>query len=147
MFIQGCQMVCFRTKNPNLGRIFRASDWKMLIYFMALWNILRIFGIFYDHSVHFVFIWYIFSSFGIRHQEKSGNPGMNHVREKQVRNILTTAENFASSSALVVICRGHIIQYRQGSSKVLLHLLKQNSVLHWQGDQRAILNFTPGPQG
>jgi hypothetical protein len=32
------------------------------------------FGIFYDHSVHFVFIWYIFSSFGLIHQEKSGNP-------------------------------------------------------------------------
>jgi hypothetical protein len=29
-------------------------------YFMAIWNILQIFGIFYDHSVHFVFIWYIF---------------------------------------------------------------------------------------
>jgi hypothetical protein len=24
--------------------------------------------------VHFVFIWYIFSSFGIMHQEKSGSP-------------------------------------------------------------------------
>jgi hypothetical protein len=27
---------------------------------MAIWNILWIFGIFYDHSVHFVFIWYLF---------------------------------------------------------------------------------------
>jgi hypothetical protein len=39
---QGCQMVCFKTKNPNLGKI-----WKAL-------------GIFYDHLVNFVFIWYIF---------------------------------------------------------------------------------------
>jgi hypothetical protein len=28
---QGCQMVCFQTKNPNSGKIFRFSDWKMLI--------------------------------------------------------------------------------------------------------------------
>jgi hypothetical protein len=30
--------------------------------------------IFYDHLVHFVFIWYIFSGFGIMYPEKSGNP-------------------------------------------------------------------------
>jgi hypothetical protein len=36
---------------------------------------LRTFGIFYEHLVHFVFIWYIFSGFGIMYQEKSGNPG------------------------------------------------------------------------
>jgi hypothetical protein len=36
------------------------QDWKMLIYFMAIWNILQTSGIFYDHLIHFVFIWYIF---------------------------------------------------------------------------------------
>jgi hypothetical protein len=59
----------------------------MLIYFMAFWSILRLFGTFCVHLVHFVFIWYIlcsfgtfcvhlvhFSGFGIMHQEKSGNP-------------------------------------------------------------------------
>jgi hypothetical protein len=35
---------------------------------------LWIFGIFYEHSVLFVFVWYIFSSLGIMQQEKSGNP-------------------------------------------------------------------------
>jgi hypothetical protein len=30
------------------------------IYLMAIWNILRTFGIFYGQLVHFVFIWYIF---------------------------------------------------------------------------------------
>jgi hypothetical protein len=68
-------MVCFQTENPNLGKFFRASDWKMLIYFMAIWNTLRIFGTFCDHSVLVVLIWYIFPYFGIMHQEKSGNPG------------------------------------------------------------------------
>jgi hypothetical protein len=56
---QGCQMVSFQTQNSNLGTILRALHWKMLIYFRAIWNILQIFGIFYDQLVHFVFIWYI----------------------------------------------------------------------------------------
>jgi hypothetical protein len=58
-------MVSFRTKNPNLGKFWRALDVKMLIYFSAIWNILRHFGILFDHLVHFVFVWYIFSGFGI----------------------------------------------------------------------------------
>jgi hypothetical protein len=33
------------------------------------------FRIFYDHSAHCVLFWYIFSGFGVVHQEKSGNPG------------------------------------------------------------------------
>jgi hypothetical protein len=71
---QGCQMVYFQTQNPNLGKFWRVLDGKMLLYLMAIWNVLWTFGIFYDHLVHFVFIWYIFSGFGIMHQEKSGNP-------------------------------------------------------------------------
>jgi hypothetical protein len=50
---QGCP-------NPSLGKFWRALDWKMLIYFMAIWNILQTFGIFYDHLVYFEFIWSIF---------------------------------------------------------------------------------------
>jgi hypothetical protein len=41
---------------------------------MAVWNIVRTLGIFYDHLARFMFIWYIFSRFGIMCQEKSGNP-------------------------------------------------------------------------
>jgi hypothetical protein len=79
-------MVCFQTKNPDLGKKIKASDWKILIYFMAIWNILWIFGTFCDHSVHIVFIWYIFSCFGIMHQEKSGNPGAeNEVKTDNAR--------------------------------------------------------------
>jgi hypothetical protein len=48
---------------------------KMLIYFMAICIILWSFGTFCVLLVHFVFFWYIFSGFGIMHQEKSGNPG------------------------------------------------------------------------
>jgi hypothetical protein len=53
-------MLSFRTKDPDLGKFWRALDGKMLIYFMAIWNILRTFGIFYEHLVHFVFFRYIF---------------------------------------------------------------------------------------
>jgi hypothetical protein len=48
---QGCQMVCFQTKNPNLGKFCRALECKMLVYFMVIWNILGLFGIFYGHLV------------------------------------------------------------------------------------------------
>jgi hypothetical protein len=39
------------------------------------WCIIRPFGILYDHWGNLMIIWYIFSSLGITHQEKSGNPG------------------------------------------------------------------------
>jgi hypothetical protein len=35
-FRQGCQMVCFKTKNPNLGKFYRALEWNMLVYFMVI---------------------------------------------------------------------------------------------------------------
>jgi hypothetical protein len=46
---QGCQMVCFQTKNPKLCKFWWALDWKMFIYCLAIWNILRIF---YEYLVH-----------------------------------------------------------------------------------------------
>jgi hypothetical protein len=57
---QGCQMVCFQTKNPNLGKFLRAWQWKMLAYFIDTWSILRSFVMFYGYLVQFVEIWYIF---------------------------------------------------------------------------------------
>jgi hypothetical protein len=62
----------FKQKNPNLSKFWRDLDWKMLIVFMAIWNILWIFGIFYDYLVHFVLIWCIFPVWVI--PRKSGNP-------------------------------------------------------------------------
>jgi hypothetical protein len=37
---QGCQMVCFQNKNPNLGKLWRVLQWKMLFNFMDTWSIL-----------------------------------------------------------------------------------------------------------
>jgi hypothetical protein len=54
---QGCQVVYFHTKNPNLGKFWRVLQWKMLEYFMAVWNILRPFGIFGCYLVDLVAIW------------------------------------------------------------------------------------------
>jgi hypothetical protein len=51
-------MVDFRTKNlGKMGKFLRALDWKMLICFMAFWNILLTC---YDLLVRFELIWYIF---------------------------------------------------------------------------------------
>jgi hypothetical protein len=68
----------FSNQKYQFGKKIRASDWKMLIYFMAIWNNFWIFGIFYDHSVHFVFIWYIFPVLVSckTGKEKSGNPAV-----------------------------------------------------------------------
>jgi hypothetical protein len=36
-FGQGCQMVYFQTKNPNLGKFLRVLQRKVLVYFVAIW--------------------------------------------------------------------------------------------------------------
>jgi hypothetical protein len=93
---QGCQMVCFQTQNPNLGKFWRVLQWKMLEYCMAIWSILRPLEIVYGHLVYLVFIWYIFPRFGILYQEKSGNPGCHSRRNKWItpkkRNKLDNSE-------------------------------------------------------
>jgi hypothetical protein len=54
---QGCQMVSFRTKNPNLGNFRRVLQLKMSVYSMAIWSIFLPFGIVYGHLVHFPSFW------------------------------------------------------------------------------------------
>jgi hypothetical protein len=77
-------MVYFQTKNPNLGKFWRALDQKMSIYFTAIWNILQTLGIFFDHLEHFLLIWYIFPGFGILHQKNSGNPASGEANLKNL---------------------------------------------------------------
>jgi hypothetical protein len=43
----------FSTKNINLGILRRALDSRMLVHCMAIRNILRTFGKFCEHLVHF----------------------------------------------------------------------------------------------
>jgi hypothetical protein len=66
---QSCLMVCLQTKNPNLGKFWRALQWKILAYFVTIWSILRPLQIFYGHMVYFVVIWYISPRFGILYQK------------------------------------------------------------------------------
>jgi hypothetical protein len=54
---QGCQMVYFKTKNPNLGTFWWALEWKVLVYLKAIWYNLWPFGIVCSHfGVVFLFL-------------------------------------------------------------------------------------------
>jgi hypothetical protein len=76
-------MVYFQTKNWNLGTFWRVLQCKIcigvfyghLVYFTAIWSILRPFSLFYGHLFYFVVILYIFPRFGILYLQKAGNPG------------------------------------------------------------------------
>jgi uncharacterized membrane protein len=78
-------MVYFQTQNPNLDKFWRALLWKMLVYFMTIWNILRTFGIICGRLVFFVAIWYIFPILVCLDQEKSGNPGHRCALKIEIR--------------------------------------------------------------
>jgi hypothetical protein len=49
---QGCQMVYFQTKNPNLGKFWRALESKRLTYSMD-----HLEYVYYCHLVYFTAIW------------------------------------------------------------------------------------------
>jgi hypothetical protein len=66
-------MVYLNAKNITNGYILEVLGAENVGTLMASWNILSSFGIFCRHLVYFVVIWYIFSCFGMLHQEKSGN--------------------------------------------------------------------------
>jgi hypothetical protein len=58
-------MVYFQTQNPDLGKFWRALDWKILIFFMAIWSILQLFDMFcafvstlHGFLVYFFPFWY-----------------------------------------------------------------------------------------
>jgi hypothetical protein len=46
-------MFRFHTKKSNLGKFWRALQWKTLVCFMAIWNILQPFFLFYDGNNFF----------------------------------------------------------------------------------------------
>jgi hypothetical protein len=58
--IRGCQMAFFQTKNPNLGKFLEGLAMEDIGTY-----ILRPFGLFNDHLVYFVAIWYMLWLFGI----------------------------------------------------------------------------------
>jgi hypothetical protein len=68
-------MAYFQPKNPNLVTFWRVLQWKMLVYFMAIWSILQPLGMYIFHPFG-LFSGYLVSIFPfcIAYQEKSGNP-------------------------------------------------------------------------
>jgi hypothetical protein len=55
-------MVYFQTKNPNLGKFWMALEWKMLAYFVVIWNILCPLHRYISWPFgNLVVIWYILS--------------------------------------------------------------------------------------
>jgi hypothetical protein len=69
-------MAYFQTKKLYLGKFSRVLQWKMLAYFIAIWSIVRPFGIFCGHLV-FLWLFGTFSRWDILNQEKFGNPARN----------------------------------------------------------------------
>jgi hypothetical protein len=72
---------------------FVVLQWKRVVYFTAVWSILRPFGIFGA-------IWYIFSRFGILYLEKSGNP----VEDFQLANTSYTSLTISVLNVRTYIC-------------------------------------------
>jgi hypothetical protein len=73
-------MVSFNTKNTNLGEFWRALEWKMLVHFMTILNILHVFGIFYGQGVILCTFGIFSSHFGTLYLDRSGNPARNFKR-------------------------------------------------------------------
>jgi hypothetical protein len=66
----------------------------LLEYLMDIWDILLQFGTFCVHLVLFVFIWYIFSGFGIMYKEKSGNLALKFSPFYEFTNHCRIARNY-----------------------------------------------------
>jgi hypothetical protein len=72
--MQGCQMVYFQTKIPIFAEFWMVLKWKVLVYFMPIWSVLRSFGLSYCHLVYFEFVWYTFPDLVCcTYKVKSGN--------------------------------------------------------------------------
>jgi hypothetical protein len=59
-------MAYFQTKNPYLDKIWEGLTMEDVGPFLAIWSILRPFGLFYGNLVYFldfIVIWYIFCMF------------------------------------------------------------------------------------
>jgi hypothetical protein len=66
----------FSNQKSKFGKFWRVLQWKMLVYFMDIWPLLRPIGLFYAHLAYFMVIWYICPHFDMLYQEKSGNPDL-----------------------------------------------------------------------
>jgi hypothetical protein len=73
----------FSNQKIPIWKIFKGLDMENLGIFVASWNILQRFGIFYGRLViYIVAMWYISPRFGTLRQEKSGNPA--RIQKKMI---------------------------------------------------------------
>jgi hypothetical protein len=73
--VQGCQMVYFQTKNPNLGTFLEGlRNENVGKFYIAFWNVGQPLGISYGNLVHLVVNWYIFFNFGYAVPRKIWQP-------------------------------------------------------------------------
>jgi hypothetical protein len=96
-------MVYFQTTNPNLGKFGMSLEWKMLVYFMTIWNIYEPLGILYGCLVWFVVIWYIFPVLVCLDHEKSGNPGEEGKKQDGGVERFGLSQDFVAEHALKVV--------------------------------------------
>jgi hypothetical protein len=50
----------FLNQNTILGKFWRVLQWKVLVYFTAIWSILRLFGIFCGHLEYFMVMYLLY---------------------------------------------------------------------------------------
>jgi hypothetical protein len=97
-------MACFRTKTPHLGKCWRDLQWKLLVYFMAIWSIVRPFGIFVATWYIFLVICYIFPRFGMLSHEKSGSHVLPHGCPSDPTCVNFFSQNFHNFETVPKIC-------------------------------------------
>jgi hypothetical protein len=88
---------------------------KMLVYFMAIWNILLPFGIFSDHLVMY------FNRFGILHQGLSGNPVLKPL-------CVVLSRNLASINKIVWIPKRNLLPTTLLEIKFIYYSDEQSTV-------------------
>jgi hypothetical protein len=81
----------------------------MLVSFMAIWHILRLYGIVYGRLVFFSYLVYVFYYFGILYQEKSGNPGLDPLLNSFVGHIDFPFQEKKLSSICCINCPRKLI--------------------------------------
>jgi hypothetical protein len=88
-------MAFFQTKNLDLDKFWRVLQWKMPVYYTAIWFILRLFGIVCGHLAHFMVIWYFFS-FWYAAPSKIWQPCSVAEKKQKTTNKGRPSPNFAS---------------------------------------------------
>jgi hypothetical protein len=106
----------FKTKIPiwvNLGGPYKG---RCLVYYLFVWSILRLFGIFCGHLVYLMVFGIYFP--GMLYQEKSGNPVGQRERERKERKISRLGSNLERFKSVKETATNFIVSHFIAISKV-----------------------------